>query len=183
MHVLQADPALGPRASLLLPPTLGPMALVGGRSVGDSARGALVYCDTASPALPDLFDAGAAPVASPRLLARLQALGVDNLEELACPIEDVHGEPVGDGYRVLNVIGRVACVDVARSDATWVEGRLARLGTIRLAPGVPRHLLMFRPREWNLCVLVHDSVARALLADAMPGVVLTPVDAWVNEDF
>ncbi len=187
MHVLEADPDVAPRATLLLPDGVHSLALLRGRAIDDDDRaavgdGLVVYCDDEDIALPDWYFAGVAPVASSRMLATLASLGVDNVEAIPATVENDDG-PVATGFHAVNVVGRVSCVDLDRSGFTTFEGALFKLDTMRLRRERVPDLMMFRPHEWSLVILVRDELADALRGSGLSGLRLTPVDAWVNRDF
>ncbi len=187
MHVLEADADVAPRATLLLPDGVHSLALLRGVGLDDDDRAALregliVYCNDDDASLPDWCFAGVAPVVSSRMLAALGALGVDNLEAYAVTVERNDGA-VATGSFALNVVGRVACVDLDRSEHTAFDGSLFKLETMRVAKDLTPDLVMFRPHEWTLVVLVRDELADALRRSGLTGMRLTPVDDWVNQDF
>lgn len=187
MYVLEADPDVAPRATLMLPDGVHSLSLLCGRGLDDDDRaavrdGLIVYCDDEELALPDWYFAGLAPVVSSRLLATLVALGVDNVESFPVTVENDDG-PVATGFFALNVVGRVACVDLDASRFTTFEGSLFKLETMRLVKGLPPDVMMFRPHEWTLVILVRDELAEALRQSGLTGLRLTPVDDWVNQDF
>ena len=188
MHVLEADSDEAPRASLQLPAALDSLVCLRGRGVDARSRSTLgervtVFCDEVNPPRPDFFSAGLAPVVSPRFLAALDALGVDNHETYTAIIEDLEGEVSISEHRVLNFIGRVASVDLERSRYNSFEGVLFKLETMRLRGGCDSDVLMFRPDEWPLVILVRDEVAEGLRQAGLTGLRLTPVDEWENLDF
>lgn len=187
MHVLEADADAAPRATLMLPPSVHSLSLLRGCSLENDDRasvgeGLIVYCDDEDPALPDWFFAGIAPVVSSRLLAVLTSSGADNFEAFAVTAEDDHG-PIATGFYALNVLGRVASIDLSRSAFTTFDGTLFKLDAMRLRPNASPDLMMYRPDEWTLVVLVRDEVAEALRASGVTGLRLTPVDNWANRDF
>lgn len=187
MHVLEADDDVAPRATLMLPRGVHSLSFLRGRALDDDDRaavsvGLVVYCDDERPRLPDWYFAGLAPVVSSRLLAALAALGIDNVEAFAVTVEGDDG-PIAAGYHALNVVGRVSCVDLERSARSTFEGRLFKLDSMRLQRELVPDLMMFRPHEWTLVILVRDELADALRASGLTGMRLTPVDAWVNRDF
>ncbi len=188
MHVLEADSDEAPRAALQLPAALDSLMFLRGRGVDARSRAALgervtVFCDEVNPPRPDFFSGGLAPVVSTRFLAALGALGVDNHETYEATIEDLDGEVPASEHRVLNVIGRVASVDLERSRYSSLEGVLFKLETMRLRAGFDRDVLMFRPDEWPLVILVRDEVAEGLRRAGLSGLRVTPVEQWENLDF
>jgi hypothetical protein len=187
MFVLEADPEVAPRATLLLPDGVHSLALLRGHGLDDDDHTALsrslaVYCDDEELALPDWFWAGVAPVVSGRLRAALVSLGVDNLEAFPVTVEHDLG-PVTAEYYALNVVGCVACIDLGRSEYTTFEGRLFALETMHVDPRLPADVMLFRPAEWPMVLLVRDELAAALAAMPMTGLRLTPTAAWRNLDF
>jgi len=187
MFVLEADPEVAPRATLLFPEGVHSLALLRGHGLDDDDRaaltqGAAVYCDDEALALPDWFWAGVAPVVSGRLLAALVSLGVDNLEAFPVAVEHDLG-PVAADFYALNVVGCVACIDLDRSEFTSFEGRLFALETMHVNPRLPDDVMLVRPAEWPMVLLVRDELATALAALPMTGLRLTPTATWRNLDF
>lgn len=187
MHVLEADSDIAPRATLMLPDGVHSLALLRGFGLDDEDRAAVgegltVYCDDEEIALPDWYFAGVAPVVSSRLLSTLVTLGVDNVEAYPVTVENDDG-PVATGFYALNVVGRVACVDLDASGYTTYEGSLFKLETMRLAKGLAPDAMLFRPHEWTLVILVRDELAEALRQSGLTGMRLTPVNDWINRDF
>ena len=176
MHVLEADVAVGPRASLVLPPEVHPLPLLRGVAAPELDGAPLaVVCDEPEAPLPDFFTSVLAPVVSRRMIEALLALGVDNFETFEVVIEDLGGERPPTGHVVLNVVGRVACIDLDRSEYTAFEGAPFKLEAMRLGPLPPRDLAMLRPDEWPLVILVSDRVAAGLRASGLTGLKLTGV--------
>lgn len=166
MFVLEADPEVAPRATLLLPEGVHSLALLRGHGLDDDDRAALtrglaVYCDDEELALPDWFWAGVAPVVSGRLLAALVSLGVDNLEAFPVVVEHDLG-PVAADYYALNVVGCVACIDLDRSEYTRFGGRLFALETMHVDPRPQRRDALSPGR-------VDDGGARPRRARRRPG--------------
>jgi hypothetical protein len=187
MYVLEADPSVAPRATLLLPDGVHSLSFLRGIGHDQANRAALesnltVYCDDDEILLPDWFFAGVAPIASDALVHALRTLGVDNLETFPVLVESDDGV-VASGFQAVNVIGRVAAIDLGHSRYTTFEGELFKLETMRLREKVLGDLLLFRPDEWTMVILVREELARAIASLQPLGVRLRECPSWVNDDF
>lgn len=111
-------------------------------------------------------------VFSTRLRALLAAAGVSNIDYYPVTIEDPITGTQSDDHQLANVIGRVDCIDLARSDVQ----RDPRLGGIEaidaLALDVTRlgPLRMVRAAEHAQVIVVHEAVRNACVAAGITGV-------------
>src|SRR5205809_769216 len=79
---------------------------------------------------PDFFNALRAPGASAKFVNALAEAGVDNIEWFPATIHEP-GRVIPD-YQVMNVVGRVACLDENASTVTRFRGKLARIKNLVL---------------------------------------------------
>jgi hypothetical protein len=130
----------------------------------------------AGPDMPDLFLTGT-PCFSDRLLAALDAAGVDNVVRYNAELVDPSGRVYTD-YKAVNIVGAVSCADLERSEFLDVlEPPLMEFTHLVLDEARARDLPMFRLAESTLWILVAERVKRALDDAGLLGVKLTPVDS------
>lgn len=111
---------------------------------------------------------------SKRLVARLELAGVDNLQRFEVELVDEDTGRVRQDFWCVNILGMVACADLARSNATEF-GSSYYFYDLALDARKTHDLRMFRVAESMIDVLVHDSVVDALRGGVVGGIVLTPV--------
>lgn len=111
---------------------------------------------------------------SRRLVAALEVAGVDNLQKFEAELKDQTSGDVNRDFYVVNIIGLVAAADMTNSEALPLgEGQV--FTSLKVAPGKPRDLLMFRLAESLVDVIVHEKVAAAIEKGGFRGVLLSPV--------
>lgn len=128
--------------------------------------------------LPDFFELMRVCVGSQRFRAALTAAGVANVEYYPVVIRSSPPREIGS-YFALNVVGRVACMDMDRSDYTVHDGRVARIHSLALDEGAIHGLTIFRLHELPEIILVAQRVADALRD--LQGVSLLPAEGWSDE--
>jgi hypothetical protein len=125
---------------------------------------------------PDYFTLQQTPIASDRLVTALQAVA-NNIDVYPAPI--VEGGKVFAGHSVLNIIGRVSCLDPARTDATYIDEekeiifRIKKLGINEI---VAANFDLFRLHEFELVILVSERVRAAL--QGFSSLTLLPAQGW-----
>ena len=108
-----------------------------------------------------------------RLVAALQAAGVDNLQIFPAVVTDTVSGHTSEDYVVVNVVGLVSCVDMSKSighpiaNAHYFE-RLV------IDSNQAHGLLCFRIKQSIIEIIVHQQVADAITKGAFAGVVLEP---------
>ena len=128
------------------------------------------------PDLPDLF-LNSIPLFSDRLLAALDAAGVDNIVRYSVEISDLAGGVRRD-YKAVNIVGAVRCADLDRSE--YLEGMeppVMAFQRLVIDEARARDLPLFRLAESSLVILVAERVKRALAAASLLGVEVAPLDA------
>lgn len=104
----------------------------------------------------------------------LQRAGVDNLQTFPAVVRrEGSGEEV-PGYVVVNIVGRVSCADMSRSQASPLAD-VHYFHKLTVDPDKARGLLMFRVDESPMLVLLHESVAAAIKSGSFTGLTLEPV--------
>lgn len=101
-----------------------------------------------------------------RLVDALRAAGVDNLQLFDAVISDPRTGSVASNYKVVNVVGVVACADLGRSTYTATGTPLIDVSFDSLVIDEKRAggLLLFRLAESLSAIIVHERVKRHLLA-------------------
>lgn len=128
---------------------------------------------------PDYFTLQQTPVVSARFVAALKSAGVDNFELFPAPI--VEAERTISGHSVMNIIGRVSCLDETRTVGTKVDPDdevLFRIKKLAIDGSRAGHLDLFRINEFELIILVSTPVRDRLLSQALDGVSLQPAEGW-----
>jgi hypothetical protein len=123
---------------------------------------------------PDLFMLQRTPVASSAFVARLRAAGIDNIEAFPAAIVEPTRQILG--HFVLNVIGRVSCLDHANSDVTLYDGDVFRVNRLAIDATKTASLDLFRLDEFELLLLISRRGAETLAG--LRGVLLPPAEGW-----
>ena len=116
----------------------------------------------------------AAELMHKKLVQALQTEGVDNLQLFPAVIVELGSDIVIEDYVIVNVVGLVACAAISDSDSMpFADGLFFH--NLVIDPNKTHGLLMFRLAESKLDVLVHERVAKKLMAQNFPYLVLTPL--------
>jgi hypothetical protein len=127
------------------------------------------------PDVPDLLLTGI-PLFSDRLLAALDAAGVDNIVRYSAEIVDPNNR-VHTTHKAVNIVGAVSCADLERSEFLDVlEPPLMAFTHLVIDEARAHDLPFFRLAESTLYILVAERVKRAIEAANLLGVRLTPID-------
>lgn len=96
-------------------------------------------------------------VATETFCRHLREAGVDNLQEYRATIANPETGETFDHYRVLNIVGLVACADAAASDVSKLGPDLHFYNEIIVsAAAVPRDIQIFRLAEDPTKIIVDD---------------------------
>lgn len=82
------------------------------------------------------------------------------------------------GYYILNVVGRVSCIDKDASDCKMYEDDIMRLNNLVLAKGMDQNLNLFRADEYPLAIFISEKVKERLESTSLTGVLIKPADGW-----
>jgi hypothetical protein len=110
-------------------------------------------------------------VMTKRLVAAIQSAGVDNLQIFPAVVTDSVSGAKSEEYVVINVLGLVSGVNLARSVGTPVANAFY-FDKIAIDPAKVRDLLLFRIKESPIEIIVHDSVAKVISDGKFEGVTL-----------
>jgi hypothetical protein len=117
-YMLLTDPA--ERYGIVAdPPMPDGVSFLSGAVISQPLASPLTFrVDTTSKTPPPDYTRFKAPVMSKRLLEKLSALGIDNLQTFPARLENPQTGEAWDGYHAVNVVGLVSCLAVAESKAT-----------------------------------------------------------------
>lgn len=118
---------------------------------------------------------------SARLVAALQASGVDNLDAYPATIQTDRGKSYD--YRAVNIIGLVAAADLSASNISNYDGPATIDSSIEGFKADTRrtqHLLMFRLLENVGTIVVHRRVRDSLLAQGINTLSFIEPEDWIQ---
>ena len=108
------------------------------------------------------------------LVQALQDAGVDNLQVFPAVLSHKEKGLLIHDYVVVNIVGLVSCAAVDDSDAIPIAGGYY-FNELVINAADTNGLLMFRLAESKMDVLVHESVAKKIMAYNFPYLVFTPL--------
>jgi len=113
------------------------------------------------------------PIVSDRMRRAFEGVGVENLEWYPAELKVEIVDTLHTGYWIMNVIGRVACVDQGASDVEQAEdGTITELRCFRCDPQRAYDMDLFRLAEDSQAIMVSDRIQEALLSAGLRGVLL-----------
>jgi hypothetical protein len=115
-------------------------------------------------------------VMSKRMVDILKKAGADNFQEFATELRNKETGEVSHDFVTVNLLGTVSCANVGESETTEL-GSTYYFHDLVIDPAKTGGLLLFRLAESMMDVLVHERVAKALMAANLRGVVLNPVES------
>ncbi len=124
--------------------------------------------------VPDCFASTRAPVGSKKMLDALASAGVDNVVAYPAPIQLT--DRIINGYFVLNVVGRMTCMDMKRSKYSEEYGLVVRIGSLAIDEKQCLNMRLFRLHEYQEIIVVSELVHDKL--KDVSGVHLSPADGW-----
>lgn len=116
------------------------------------------------------------PICSGRLISAISAVIQKDCEILTAPtVDEETGEPIGE-FRLLNVLRKVACLNVERSDISYHEEHKNRIFMIyQMAldgTKIDMDVHLFRLPEWPYAVIVSAEFADKLVGEQFRGLAL-----------
>jgi hypothetical protein len=124
--------------------------------------------------LPDYFELGGTPIVSNKFSDILRSVGVDNVQLFSTKVQ--MPDQVLAGYSVLNVIGRISCINLNKTNCTKHRNRIVRINNLVLDEDNIHGFKMVRPHEFELMILVSEDVKNAI--NGLPGVTIRAADGW-----
>jgi hypothetical protein len=123
----------------------------------------------------------AIPLMSGRMLSALADAGVDNIQTYDAILRDRAGTPLGEVFKAVNIVGRVACADLDASECD-VDNPANPIGvnfeSLVIDEAKARDLLFFRLHEASTGIVVHDSVKTKLDRFGLRGVDFVTPEDW-----
>lgn len=111
---------------------------------------------------------------SDRMLNVLRSAGASNLQAFPATINDVSTGHTIETYKVVNIVGLVACADQDVSDSLPVADKKYFL-RLTIDEKQAAGLLIFRLEESRVDVIVNESIANAIRGAALRNIELEPV--------
>ncbi len=131
-------------------------------------------CDSID--LPDYFEADGAPIVNESVLKALQIAGVDNYQQL--PLIINFNDRSVTGYSLINVIGRINCMNKELSDfSTWGKS-VARIFNLKLDESKTGGALMFREHNYHDIIFICEQLKIAFDDMKITGCEIIPADGW-----
>jgi hypothetical protein len=127
---------------------------------------------------PDYFELMRVTIVSQKFKDALASAGVDNVEFFPVSIVDPSNKAIGAHY-AMNIAGRIACMDKARSKFTTWEGQVARIRSLALDESAIKGCKIFRLHENQTVPLLHEDVANTIRT--LQGVLLKPAEGWSDK--
>lgn len=127
---------------------------------------------------PDYFELQGSPVVSRRFVDALRSVGVHNFDAYPVMIEESQRKI--DGYAVLNIIGRISCVDEQNTDASKDEGQIIRIRSLAIDESRAHEQDLFRLHEKESVILISERVQGAL--EGFTGAIIKPAQGWTDRD-
>jgi hypothetical protein len=130
--------------------------------------------------LPDAFLVGI-PCFSERLSKLLHSLGVDNFQEYEIVLVDPRDNRKILNYKAVNIVGLVQCADLSASEY-FAESGPPLMDFYRLVVDEKKAggMSFFRLYEDADTILVHERIAKHLIAAKLVGVDFKPVESSVT---
>ncbi len=110
--------------------------------------------------LPEYFETGSTPIVTEQFVKVLENTGADNFQVF--PVEIRFEDGVTLGYYLLNIIGRITCIDEKASDCSFVGPVIMRMFGLKLIEENIRGQHIFRAGEYQDVIFISDRVKTAI---------------------
>lgn len=125
--------------------------------------------------LPDYFELDETPIVSENFINTWKSLPIDNYQLFPVTIKFPNGQQ--QGYYILNVVGRVSCIDLDKSDLKKFKNVIVRIKALILKPDI-QEMDVFRAHEFPLAIVISETIQKALNQANLLGVLMKPADHW-----
>ena len=124
---------------------------------------------------------------SPKLMACLADVGVKNIQYFPIRLVEKKAKKVTDDYRLANIVGSVACLDVENSEVTKLSsGRGFRAveqfnlleDRIKPLPGTKTKPLLFRLAEFKYHVIADEAIKATCEKNKITGAEFVPTQEY-----
>lgn len=125
----------------------------------------------------NLLVMGAPPVFSDKMISILKDAGVDNLQTFPCRIINTVTGESHYNYRVVNVVGKIACLNKDNSEIDFADSEQTRILAweyLTLDESKTLGQLFFVLAEMPVQIVIHKSVSSRLQDAGISGVAFTP---------
>jgi hypothetical protein len=132
----------------------------------------------------NLLLTGSGRVFSQKLLDVLRSAGVDNIDIYPCTIRNLVTGEIHKDYSVVNVIGKIACIDRAQSElvfATGSETEILGYHSIVLEESRIGGARLFVLAEMPVQIVAHAAIVEAVGDAELSGVEFVPQDVGDEE--
>lgn len=126
--------------------------------------------------LPDYFEVDGVPVVTQKVIDTFKSAGVDNFQ--AFPVEVRFEDETVSGYSLLNVIGRVKCFDMEKTDCSKFGPSIARINSLKLVDEPAYGGYMFRAHEYQEIIFITEQVKAAIEESGITGYEIRNADGW-----
>lgn len=129
--------------------------------------------------LPDYFELDATPIVSGKFVELWQKLPFDNYQLFPITVK-LPSREIKD-YSILNIVGRISCIDMEKSDCNMYEHRIMRLNNLVLDYKSIKESNLFRAHEYPLAIFISDSIAEKLSDSGLSGMLINPAENWNDQ--
>jgi len=126
--------------------------------------------------LPDYFDVQGVPIVNKKVIDALESVAVDNFQ--AFPVEIHFEDGITSGYFLLNVVGRLECIDLSLSKVSKFGPCIARIFDLKLVENAADGCYMFRAHEYQEIIFIHEHVKKEIEKANISGCEIWNADGW-----
>lgn len=129
--------------------------------------------------LPDYFELTGTPIVSEKFVQQLKTLPFDTYQLFPVIVKMPDSQVMG--HYILNVVGRISCVDEDASDTKNYKNKIMRMNKMVLKKDLDQNLNMFRANEYPLAILISDNVKKVLETHSLSGILINPAENWSDK--
>ncbi len=136
----------------------------------------LIELEEKPDSLPDYFELSATPIVSRAFLDVFEKLPLDNYQII--PVTVITPNTEISGHYILNILGKVSCVNMAKSTLKMYKKRIMRI--VDLSPDLESisGKNLFRIQEYPLAIVISEDVSEALRSNELTGINIMPLVGW-----
>ncbi len=181
-YLLQQDVYIrGTLAIGSVPPELDPVEWIQGKKLPDILTPVTLDLSPASGSFRTDILLSFFPVFSSRLKEALNEVGVDNIDYYECRLRHPASGMMDEVYWLANVLGRIKCVDLARSSYTpRPSGRGGTLKQFVVDETATHGLKLFRLYEQSPLIVISEPVKQHLEASGLAGLYLPSTEKYTG---
>ncbi len=126
--------------------------------------------------LPDYIEVDGVPIVTDKFIDILDTAGVDSFQ--AIPVEIRFEDGVQNDRFLINVVGRISCIDEDVSDCSKFGPCIARIFNLKLNENAPKGAFVFRADEYQEIIFLKEHVKVAIEGAGITGCELRLADGW-----